>query len=972
MADGPSPAQLSRVIRFHLNELGSLNAHHDFEHLARHIARARLYSNILPATGPVSAGGDGGRDFESFRTNLPFPLTANSPFLAEASGAREVVFACSLEKRIEPKIRKDLRSIVEGGSVDEIVYFCEADFPIGRRRRLKAWAQDNHNVELRIFDGQAIAEWLADRDLFWIAQQYLSLPAELAPAGPATGDGYDDRLSRWRDRDPLVISQADFTDIKRGVRRATFDLEARHDLRFWIAKLEVFTAHGATPRNLARNAAYEIAVASLRGFGDLNPQAHRLRDYYSDVGEWTGQADLQDASILLVYTHGATLHGTYHGSLEELSDWRNTLLAVIDGEIESAPGPVRRTGLLRVRGNISGLPNAPGAPHDPEASRADWGRMLDEAKGTPLFPIEDFSDFLTKIIAISGENTSLLDLAARADDLIAERAGAAVAGEKAFRRALALLDNDRPLLAIRELHKAKAKWFSGDSIEGAVRVMLLLADCYRDLGLAYAAKNYALAAAFIAEYHPHDGLAPIVATARLSVADFEDNSGCAVAFVQAMAATLHAHVEHEADPLDLEKHAELNTNIGQLATWRGTVLRFAPEALQTFDQLYADWPPILRDPIRSASESSDGFWMQDSPDALWARLQAAFLDRPFGDFGPTRTVRWRAMDIAWTCVFENRYGVVPEAEQVIASLQLFAVILLRVDLVTLPGEVHIELRVDPERPEPVFEEIEPDSPTTTRTFTLVLPAGGSVDPWPMLQGVLAPILGALSLLPAKEAADALGDQMEALAGELFTARPYTELYRDLISEDAFSEAIRQALPTIEPERAFDLPRIDALSAPSGPGPGYDAAEAAQSIEMRYSRARAYLRHTLPVILADPEARSRLQSLRDDGLKDWEILSILANIALNARFMASVNAKPSRAVMEKAAAELNRSEEPDEALSADVFSNEAIKMNRLMFIGAHVGSWGLQAERMRDPAALEALLIRRYGLRRDDVEHQPLF
>ncbi|WP_191554350.1 hypothetical protein [Brevundimonas aurantiaca] len=119
-------------------------------------------------------------------------------------------------------------------------------------------------------------------------------------------------------------------------------------------------------------------------------------------------------------------------------------------------------------------------------------------------------------------------------------------------------------------------------------------------------------------------------------------------------------------------------------------------------------------------------------------------------------------------------------------------------------------------------------------------------------------------------------------------------------------------------------------------------------------------------------RARLAAMRDEGLKDWEILSILANIALNARFSFDVAGRPSREVMEKAKAELNRPEEPDEALSAEAFSDEAIRVNRLMFIGAHVGSWGLQGGRMRDPDALEALLIRRYGLRRDDVDHEPLF
>jgi len=223
--------------------------------------------------------------------------------------------------------------------------------------------------------------------------------------------------------------------------------------------------------------------------------------------------------------------------------------------------------------------------------------------------------------------------------------------------------------------------------------------------------------------------------------------------------------------------------------------------------------------------------------------------------------------------------------------------------------------------------------------------------------------------------DGLPDKVRAsLKHELtlIEALGYPELYRDLISEEAFGEAIRQALPTIEPQRVFELRKIEALSGPTGPGPGYDADEAAVSIEQRYNRSFAYLRHTLPIILADPDVRARLAAMRDEGLKDWEILSILANIALNARFSFDVVGRPSGEVMEKAKAELNRAEEPDEALSAEAFSDEAIRVNRLMFIGAHVGSWGLQGGRMRDPDALEALLIRRYGLRRDDVDHEPLF
>ena len=42
----------------------------NFERLAFELARLRVASNLLPATGPVQAGGDQGRDFESYRFYL--------------------------------------------------------------------------------------------------------------------------------------------------------------------------------------------------------------------------------------------------------------------------------------------------------------------------------------------------------------------------------------------------------------------------------------------------------------------------------------------------------------------------------------------------------------------------------------------------------------------------------------------------------------------------------------------------------------------------------------------------------------------------------------------------------------------------------------------------------------------------------------------------------------------------------------
>lgn len=64
----PRRRALIAQLLFQLDQLSATNSHHEFEHICRHLARETITPNILPATGPVTAGGDEGRDFETFTT----------------------------------------------------------------------------------------------------------------------------------------------------------------------------------------------------------------------------------------------------------------------------------------------------------------------------------------------------------------------------------------------------------------------------------------------------------------------------------------------------------------------------------------------------------------------------------------------------------------------------------------------------------------------------------------------------------------------------------------------------------------------------------------------------------------------------------------------------------------------------------------------------------------------------------------
>ncbi len=137
------------------------NEHHAFEDVCVRVAKRRVSSNIRLATGPVGAGGDQGRDGESYYTRLPEELPGAGGFVGAASTV-PVVVACTAQRSgIGAKIRADLRSIVTGEPVQRVAYFTVADVSSAEQHNLQRQARETHGIELDIFDGQTLAALLA-------------------------------------------------------------------------------------------------------------------------------------------------------------------------------------------------------------------------------------------------------------------------------------------------------------------------------------------------------------------------------------------------------------------------------------------------------------------------------------------------------------------------------------------------------------------------------------------------------------------------------------------------------------------------------------------------------------------------------------------------------------------------------------------------------------------------------------------
>ncbi|EDE7185586.1 hypothetical protein BXO55_02565 [Salmonella enterica subsp. enterica serovar Enteritidis] len=212
-----SPLKSIAMIRFQLEQLSARNAHHEFEHLCRHLSRETICSNILPATGPVSSGGDQGRDYETFTTFINHPHR-DRIFFGGRSDSKQLVFACSLtnKAKLKSKIESDVTTICNGCNPDIIYFFSNQDVPVALRHKLQNWSEEAHNVKLEIIDAQALSEQLSAPNTFWIAEEFLDIPSELM-ARPIVSENndYEKTRQKWIIDGHNPANYADFVDIKK-------------------------------------------------------------------------------------------------------------------------------------------------------------------------------------------------------------------------------------------------------------------------------------------------------------------------------------------------------------------------------------------------------------------------------------------------------------------------------------------------------------------------------------------------------------------------------------------------------------------------------------------------------------------------------------------------------------------------------------------------------------------------------------
>ncbi len=966
-------AQLITQIRFEIEQLSAKNGQHDFEHICRFITRARICSNILPATGPVSGGGDQGRDYETFRTYLDSNIIGASSFIGLVKEG-PVVFACTLteKKNLKAKIQSDIEKIKGSGQpVIDIHYFCGEDVNVAARHELISWAQSQHQAKLEIHDGQAISEYLSDEDTFWIAEQYLQMPSELFPSVPSDAEEwYAEVLSVWRGMADPPTNYADFVALKSALRHATD--HARQDLLFWISKMDMLIQHTPSER-LRHLAVYEIAVARLMGLGTLIGYEQPLRDYFSTIEAIDDAFDLEDVKNLWSFVVGA-FHRSLVGLAEaEIQKWGSQFIALIDKMLASSPQPSKRCVLLYNKGYMtlmsltSKQPNVSGA-------LSCWLELASIAKDALLFPLERFSDSLTALVSLPtdvlslDQNADFRRLTMMVDDLLSERHGGFIAAEKCRDRAIAFFKRKEYSRAIAEIHDAKIKWYAEETIRQSALSALFIADCYSNLGLIFAAKYYAFTGAFMLLRDTDESLKKYVPRALTNAAsyDYLEGAFCGFLDLSDVAVRSFAAFGGGAAPSDDSRVIEeILTSCAYVHFFSTTLV---PEFLNHLDKRIASWPELkpMYDEMTAEAKAA---WDKSFLPTFWQTLEEQMVDTPFNDLQIKRTVRFEALGINWEFSWNNEYNLTAAAEEFLASLQILLADFANTDLCLMRTSITAELVLN--RQGDASAKRLPSN--NSSPWTIYLPSDDIVENTGLIAAYVT-ILNDASLLPRDSFLKHLERVFkDGLSSKVLFVQRYRVLYSKFVDKESFDFWPRGK---VTPKLGHDFRPTNSshLAWLSGPGPGYSKEGMKETLHKRYANSIKPIKLTLPRLLKEESFRKTIASLKSDGWLDWHILTAIGSAAINYRVRSKipvVNSESDMAEIGHLYMELaNRDEtEHDLFVPLDEFCDDKLRLMLKVSMGSTVKAYGLEAhQNTPDNKAISDFLGQRYGYWAEDVEH----
>ncbi|OLS13020.1 MAG: hypothetical protein RBG13Loki_3380 [Promethearchaeota archaeon CR_4] len=362
----------------------------------------------------------------------------------------------------------------------------------------------------------------------------------------------------------------------------------------------------------------------------------------------------------------------------------------------------------------------------------------------------------------------------------------------------------------------------------------------------------------------------------------------------------------------------------------------------------------------------------------WRRIQRTFHSRPFEDAGIQRIVRWKELGIEWNISWENTYELTAFGEQYACLLQIVLTHVAGVDLCLLPTSINLTIENSSDSG---YHAI-PLPSNKGRIWRIQVPHSKSYttappDYLPSILTTVTHLLFENSILPQHQFILVWKKNFEeAFQLGIFLGNSYEEIYKHFIPQKAFNEDLRKKTIVPLQNMKFRLWASKELGWISPPGPTYSKEGAQIALQKRYEKSSQAIKLTLPKLLKSSEILQSIQSLKDDGWLDWQIMLALANITLNYRLnIEGLDPLKNRSIYQTRMLEDFEKDESETAINVPLgeYTKENIIAYFHMNMLASVRALELEHhQRTPDIPAIKRFLKERYKYFEDDIPHKDPF
>lgn len=708
---------------------------------------------------------------------------------------------------------------------------------------------------------------------------------------------YNLAFEAWKETKEIkYFNLAEFLEVLHAANHCRQSIYLKEHSTYWLDLLNQYIQFVDTPDRYQQLAIYEFLWLSLRPLwlkeplGSFVGQSHLIEQYFAQASKFDDHESIENNLNLVQIVSASIMMGKCDIEIEKTDVWLEEIGSTIHEKLDSIENPNEKCYWLELQASFYSNPYE----FETIASEQDvvfesYSKIIELIPHAPLYNVTRLSDRLNRFIKlhirIGTEEEYIDSLESLVDKLmpfVSERKGNYELAKTYIERGVNYLHTTNPhdiAKTLKFFHKAKDLWLQEETKEGYILGLLNISQFYSTLNMNFAAKYYALSAAWFSINNNPEKLVKRITNAFGMLVYFDFKQGSWFHSLEAFEYYINARVEFDPRSLD-----ELDEMTGKSFIQIAGILTMAPKISPQLAG-YIEFQKIqMRQLFTEFIEPLMGEYEKFiEKKGLQNHIQNKLNAAPINDIGSSRKIEFKAFGSIWSVSFPNTWLCNSLGEEFAAVLQIFLVELSssKTDFYFIRTNVEIEIIEADKLKSP--EQLPSNHSFKWKIYTSKINSHDNDKIRLQISGLILSmkyILRDISLIKDDEFFEIVDKlfQNEALAEKTMTTNLYQRIYRYIYTEESFNASQRNVFASAL--LSIKLKEDKILEWSNKTSPFYSIEESLLQVKGIYENAKNSTYLTIEHLKTQNGYSEWINSLREQRWLDWQILLSIVNHILS--------------------------------------------------------------------------------------------